>query len=90
MTHARAAALLTRAPRFRSMTLLLLADHPAVQQKLRSEILDAFRSGSDSDNGPREGFDHDTLVSLPYLDAVCRETLRLYVGMHAPVAKSCH
>lgn len=56
-----------------STTLLLLADHPEVQQKLRNEILDA--------SGP-EGqvkFDHDTLVSLPYLDAICRETLRLYV-----------
>ncbi|KAI0760494.1 cytochrome P450 [Fomes fomentarius] len=60
-----------------STTLLLLADHPEVQQKLRNEILEA--------SGP-EGqakFDHDTLVSLPYLDAVCRETLRLY----APVTQ---
>ncbi|TFK86201.1 cytochrome P450 [Polyporus arcularius HHB13444] len=51
----------------------LLAEHPDVQSKLRHEILEAS-------NG--EDLDHDTLVSLPYLDAVCRETLRL----HAPVA----
>ncbi len=48
----------------------LLAEHPDVQSKLRDEILEVS-------NG--EDLDHDTLVSLPYLDAVCRETLRLYV-----------
>ncbi|KAI0718780.1 cytochrome P450 [Cerioporus squamosus] len=57
-----------------SMTLSLLAEHPEVQQKLRQEILDASKG---------EDLDYDTLVSLPYLDAVCRETLRL----HAPVAQ---
>ncbi|KAI0718779.1 cytochrome P450 [Cerioporus squamosus] len=51
----------------------LLAEHPDVQTKLRDEILDASKG---------EDLDHDTLVALPYLDAVCRETLRL----HAPVA----
>ncbi|OJT06838.1 Cytochrome P450 3A9 [Trametes pubescens] len=55
-----------------SMALSLLAKHPNVQEKLRKEILEAS-------NG--EDLDHDTLVSLPYLDSVCRETLRL----HAPV-----
>ncbi|KAI0754321.1 cytochrome P450 [Daedaleopsis nitida] len=53
-------------------TLQLLAEHPDVQMKLRSEIVEAS-------NG--EDLDYDTLVSLPYLDAVCRETLRL----HSPV-----
>ncbi|KAI0355254.1 cytochrome P450 [Trametes cingulata] len=52
-----------------AMTLSLLAQHPDVQEKLRKEILEAS-------NG--EDLDHDQLVSLPYLDAVCRETLRLY------------
>ncbi|RPD54893.1 cytochrome P450 [Lentinus tigrinus ALCF2SS1-7] len=51
-----------------SMTLFLLAQHPEVQEKLRQEILEAS-------NG--EDLGYDTLVSLPYLDAVCRETLRL-------------
>nr|BED42974.1 cytochrome P450 monooxygenase [Trametes versicolor] len=50
------------------VTLLLLAEHPDVQEKLRKEILEAS-------NG--EDLDYDKLVSLPYLDAVCRETLRL-------------
>lgn len=50
------------------VTLLLLAEHPDVQEKLRKEILEASHG---------EDLDYDKLVSLPYLDAVCRETLRL-------------
>lgn len=46
----------------------LLAEHPDVQEKLREEIINA------SDN--RE-ISYDELVDLPYMDAVCRETLRL-------------
>ncbi|KAI0760477.1 cytochrome P450 [Fomes fomentarius] len=45
-----------------------LATHPDVQSKLRDESLQAS-GGKD--------LDHDALVSLPFLDAVCRETLRL-------------
>ena len=52
------------------MILSLLAKHPEVQDKLRKEILEASKG---------EDLDYDSLVSLPYLDAVCRETLRLYV-----------
>jgi len=50
-----------------------LAEHQDVQDKLRREITEA-----------REGVDlgYDELMSLPYLEAVCRETLRL----HAPVS----
>ncbi|RPD54902.1 cytochrome P450 [Lentinus tigrinus ALCF2SS1-7] len=55
-----------------SITLYLLAKHPEAQAKLRQEILDAQAGGKD--------LGYDDLVSLPYLDAVCRETLRL----HAP------
>lgn len=57
-----------------SSTLELLAQHPDVQQKLRKEVLDAFAAKDGED------LDYDTLISLPYLDAVCRETLRLYVN----------
>ena len=53
-----------------SVILQQLAEHPHVQDKLRQEIIEAS-------NG--EDLGYDTLVSLPYLDAVCRETLRLYV-----------
>jgi cytochrome P450 len=53
-----------------SRTLHLLSQHAEVQEKLRSEILDALKDhGGD--------LDYDTLSSLPYLDAVCRESLRV-------------
>lgn len=49
--------------------LQLLATHPDVQTKLRREIIDAKAVG--------RPLDYDQLHNLPYLDAVCRETLRL-------------
>lgn len=54
-----------------SRILHLLATYPEVQDKLRQEIADALRNNSGQD------FSYDELVSLPFLDAVCRETLRL-------------
>jgi cytochrome P450 len=54
-----------------SHTLELLAAHPAMQDRVRREILDRLEK-----NGGKD-FDYDELVSLPVLDAVCRETLRL-------------
>ncbi|KAK7466270.1 hypothetical protein VKT23_004998 [Stygiomarasmius scandens] len=53
-----------------SRTLHLLATHPHVQDKLREELIEARRENED--------IPYDTLVSLPYLDAICRETLRLF------------
>ena len=53
-----------------AVILDLLAQHPEVQDKLRQEIIEASKG---------EDMGYDTLVSLPYLDVVCRETLRLYV-----------
>ncbi|KZT70364.1 cytochrome P450 [Daedalea quercina L-15889] len=50
----------------------LLAQHPEVQQKLRAEIIEACQG---------EDLPYDRLMGLPFLDAVCRETLRL----HAPL-----
>jgi len=49
--------------------LFLLSIHPDVQNKLRQEIREARKSGDLS---------YDELVALPYLDAVCKETLRVY------------
>jgi hypothetical protein len=50
----------------------LLSQNIDVQDKLRKEIREAHqRCGGD-----RLGYDE--LISLPFLDAVCRETLRLY------------
>lgn len=47
-----------------------LAEHPEAQEKLREEIREASKLGGGD-------IPYDQLVSLPYMDAVCRETLRL-------------
>ena len=49
--------------------LELLAMHPDVQEKLRAEIVQAAESAGGAP-------DFDTLMGLPYLEAVCRETFR--------------
>lgn len=54
-----------------SRVLHLLAINQDVQEKLREEIVSASQDGGD--------FSYDDLHNLPFLDAVCRETLRLYV-----------
>ncbi|KAM5545440.1 hypothetical protein V8D89_000478 [Ganoderma adspersum] len=59
-----------------SRILHLLAQNPSVQEKLRAEIIEA--QGGEAD------IPYDDLVKLSYLDAVCREALRLYAP--APVA----
>ena len=51
------------------MALHILAQHPVEQEKARKEITQAQNGGQD--------LAYDDLVALPYLDAVCRETLRL-------------
>ncbi|KAI0653691.1 cytochrome P450 [Cubamyces menziesii] len=58
-----------------ALTLILerLSENPNVQEKLRTEIAEA-KSAHDGGDIP-----YDELMSLPYLDAVCRETLRVYV-----------
>ncbi len=53
-----------------SRLLHLLSLHPEVQNKLRDEINEA----SDAEGGD---LPYDKIVALPYLDAICRETLRL-------------
>uniref|UniRef100_A0A8H7Y036 Cytochrome P450 n=1 Tax=Psilocybe cubensis TaxID=181762 RepID=A0A8H7Y036_PSICU len=55
-----------------SRTFHLLALHKDVQDRLREEIRNARKECGGEDIG------YDMLVSLPYLDAICRETLRLY------------
>ncbi|KAA1467366.1 cytochrome P450 [Dentipellis sp. KUC8613] len=47
-----------------------LALHPSAQDRLRSELKEAINANGD--------FDYDDLHALPYLDAICRETLRLF------------
>ncbi|KAI9069463.1 cytochrome P450 [Trametes sanguinea] len=51
-----------------------LALHPEVQQKLREEIVRARDDGT----GELRDLEYDEVMELPYLDAVCRETLRRY------------
>ncbi|PIL34530.1 cytochrome P450 [Ganoderma sinense ZZ0214-1] len=58
-----------------SRILHLLAQNPSVQEKLRAEILEA-QGGAGSD--ANAAIPYDDLNKLPYLDAVCRETLRIY------------
>ena len=53
-----------------SRVLHLLAEHLDVQEKLRSELVNARETYG-------EDIPFDDLMALPYLDAVCRETLRL-------------
>ncbi|THH22548.1 hypothetical protein EUX98_g8147 [Antrodiella citrinella] len=51
--------------------LHLLAEHPDTQERVRAEVKAALQD--------RDGdIPYDEIVSLPYMDAVCRETLRLY------------
>ncbi|KAJ3475172.1 hypothetical protein NLI96_g12012 [Meripilus lineatus] len=52
-----------------SQILYLLAHHQDVQERTRQELV-ATIDGRD--------IPYDQLVDLPYLDAICRETLRLY------------
>ncbi|KAG6907126.1 hypothetical protein DXG01_010430 [Tephrocybe rancida] len=58
-----------------SRTLHLLSTHSEVQDRLRAEIVEA-RKAHDGD------IPYDDLVALPLMDAICRETLRLYVLVH--------
>ncbi|KAJ7728472.1 cytochrome P450 [Mycena metata] len=57
----------------------VLALHPDVQDKLRTEIL-----------ATKEPMEHDELVGLPYLDGVVRETLRLYPPITAMTRTVTH
>ncbi len=52
-------------------TLLLLAEQPHIQAKLREEIHDHF-GGRDMLTDPG----YDELMSMPFLDAVCKESFR--------------
>ena len=47
-----------------------LALYPDMQNRLRAELREARESSG-------QGFEYDRLMGLPYLDAICKETLRL-------------
>lgn len=59
----------------------LLTKNQDVQDRMRTEILQALEN--------HETLDYDTIQALPYLDAVCRETLRVYVDFCLPFARRC-
>ncbi|KAG1812770.1 cytochrome P450 [Suillus subaureus] len=69
--------------------LYMLAKHPHVQQQLRAEICDAATAHQAVDNDhshAKDGFrsvrlSYDSLMNLPFLGAVVRETLRLYPSL---------
>ncbi|KAJ3970683.1 cytochrome P450 [Lentinula raphanica] len=61
----------------------LLSEHSDVQAKLRQELIEAKGSKGGQD------FSYEELMALPYLDAICRETLRLYPPV-STVARISH
>lgn len=52
-----------------SRILQIISEAQDIQDKMRAEILAAAPDGED--------IPYEKLVALPYLDAVCRESLRL-------------
>ncbi|VDB84027.1 unnamed protein product [Peniophora sp. CBMAI 1063] len=54
-----------------------LALDPSLQDRLREEIMDARRS----QEGGEESLSYDGLMALPLLDAVCKETLRVFAPL---------
>ncbi|KAG2121145.1 cytochrome P450 [Suillus cothurnatus] len=66
--------------------LYMLAKHPDVQQQLRAEIHAAHQVVGVDHSHAKDGFgsirlSYDSLMNLPFLDAVVRETLRLYPSL---------
>lgn len=60
-----------------SRIIHVLAENQDAQERLREEILSARKNSGSADGDEGMDLDYDTLDGLPYLDAVCRETLRL-------------
>ncbi|RPD65435.1 cytochrome P450 [Lentinus tigrinus ALCF2SS1-7] len=56
--------------------LQLLAEHPDVQEKLRDEVVNVAET-----EGTDGTIEFDRLMDMPYMDAVCRETLRISPGV---------
>jgi len=62
-----------------SRVICLLGENPEIQSQLRQELREAKNI-----KNSRE-LDYDQIINLPFLDAVIRETLRLYVVSFFPV-----
>lgn len=64
-----------------SRILHVLSLHPEIQEKLRLELMNT--------QNERWDLSYDDLMKLPYLDAVCKETLRLCVDhLHIMIISS--
>jgi cytochrome P450 len=50
----------------------VLSTHHDVQEKLRQEVKEAMQTHG-------EDLPYDVIMEMPYLDAICREILRLWV-----------
>lgn len=59
--------------------LEILAGNQEAQDRLRQEIIEAKKQNGGED------LSYNELVQLPYLDAVCRETLRVFVPPPFPL-----
>lgn len=65
-------------------TFLLLAKNPDMQTRLRTELLSIVPTTPISRLSPEEIESlHNTLQNLPYLNNVCRESLRLVPPVHS-------
>lgn len=72
-----------------SRALYMLAKHPQVQDQLRTEICDAMAAyevpdvdhSHARDESGSARLSYDVLMNLPLLNAVVRETLRLYPSL---------
>ena len=62
--------------------LHLLALHPIVQDTLRKEINEALSS----DGNGMDALEYEKLMALPFLDAVCKETLRVFAPAPCVIA----
>lgn len=56
-----------------SRVICLLGENPKIQSQLRQEL----REAKNINNGKE--LDYDQIINLPFLDAIIRETLRLFV-----------
>lgn len=64
-------------------TLLLLAQHPSIQSRLRDELLSVAPSSETQLTEDEIESLHNTLAGLPFLHNVSRESLRLIPPVHS-------
>ncbi|KAJ7594780.1 cytochrome-450 hydroxylase [Mycena floridula] len=65
-------------------TLYLLAQHPALQTRLRDELIEVMPTGSELTEDEIQSL-YDVLSNLPFLHNVVRESLRLIPPVHSSI-----